>query len=424
MVTSTNTIPTTSTTDRLGGRSVLIAHPHRHHLYHTAHAYEEVDRLAEYLTRVWVGKPARLRPLEALPLKAISQRANRLRSYHDNSFENKAHVVTESLSQYLAFRALGTRRITRDTRRFSKIISDRAVRLNAALHMPCCYAKATFEIAKDQGITTILDQYTSDRRSARRMVEEDAEYFGMPIDKKSMATILDKSIELNEAEYELADFLVTGCQFSADTLIAAGVPAEKIIVTEYGADIETFTPTHNRRNTNEKLHIAFIGSGVIRKGLLHLLEAANAIGPQAVHIHIFGNHEMPESRRKRYTEVCTFYGHISRAQLNHHMARCHAFALPSLAERGGMSTYEAQAAGLPGIVTPNMGQIVRHKVNGFVVPAQQSAGIQEAIQYMLDNEDHRLEMTHAAVQAAKAQTWDRYGHELRQGLGLPQPATA
>ena len=51
------------------------------------------------------------------------------------------------------------------------------------------------------------------------------------------------------------------------------------------------------------------------------------------------------------------------------MAAADVFVFPSLFEGSAVVTYEALACGLPSIVTPNAGSVVRDGVDGFHVPA-------------------------------------------------------
>ena len=50
------------------------------------------------------------------------------------------------------------------------------------------------------------------------------------------------------------------------------------------------------------------------------------------------------------------------------MAAADVFVFPSLFEGSAVVTYEALACGLPSVVTPNAGSVVRDGLEGFVVP--------------------------------------------------------
>ena len=52
------------------------------------------------------------------------------------------------------------------------------------------------------------------------------------------------------------------------------------------------------------------------------------------------------------------------------MAAADVFVFPSLFEGSAVVTYEALACGLPSVVTPDAGSVVRDGVEGFVVPGR------------------------------------------------------
>ena len=51
------------------------------------------------------------------------------------------------------------------------------------------------------------------------------------------------------------------------------------------------------------------------------------------------------------------------------MAAADVFVFPSLFEGSAVVTYEALACGLPSVVTPSAGSVVRDGAEGFLVPA-------------------------------------------------------
>ena len=53
------------------------------------------------------------------------------------------------------------------------------------------------------------------------------------------------------------------------------------------------------------------------------------------------------------------------------MAAADVFVFPSLFEGSAVVTYEALATGLPSVVSPSAGSIVRDGIEGFVVPPSQ-----------------------------------------------------
>jgi glycosyltransferase involved in cell wall biosynthesis len=95
-------------------------------------------------------------------------------------------------------------------------------------------------------------------------------------------------------------------------------------------------------------------------------------------------------------------GRIPRSEIQRHYAWADVFLLPSICEGSATVTYEALAAGLPVICTPNTGSVVRDEVEGFIVPIRDSEAMTERILQLAQDEELRR------VMGAKARTrYDR-----------------
>lgn len=90
------------------------------------------------------------------------------------------------------------------------------------------------------------------------------------------------------------------------------------------------------------------------------------------------------------------------------------FMMLSLFDTFGMAVLEAMAAGLPAIVSPNVGakDVVEEGVNGFVIPAPgDSDAAARAIAAMADG-DARARLAAEAARTAARHTWDRTAEEV------------
>ncbi len=59
--------------------------------------------------------------------------------------------------------------------------------------------------------------------------------------------------------------------------------------------------------------------------------------------------------------------------------------LPSLCEGSATAVYEALAAGLPVICTPNTGSVVRHGIDGYIVPIRDVHETAQILRQLADN---------------------------------------
>jgi len=88
------------------------------------------------------------------------------------------------------------------------------------------------------------------------------------------------------------------------------------------------------------------------------------------------------------------------------------FLLPSLSEGSANVCFEALAAGLPVITTPNAGSVVRDGIEGFVVPIRSVDRIVAAIHKLTTDANLCEAMGRAAFTCAKHFSWAKYEEEL------------
>src|SRR5947207_337643 len=86
--------------------------------------------------------------------------------------------------------------------------------------------------------------------------------------------------------------------------------------------------------------------------------------------------------------------------------------LPSLAEGSAAVIYEALAAGLPIVTTPEAGSVVRDGIEGRIVPSRDPEALANAIAEIVKDREKRERMSHAARERAREFTWERYGERL------------
>ncbi|GAC1465250.1 MAG: hypothetical protein NVSMB9_04670 [Isosphaeraceae bacterium] len=90
------------------------------------------------------------------------------------------------------------------------------------------------------------------------------------------------------------------------------------------------------------------------------------------------------------------------------MAAADVFVFPSLFEGSAVVTYEALACGLPTIVTPNAGSIVRDGIEGFLIPPGNVEILAERMERIGKDFARRAAMSAAARSRAEEFDWPRY----------------
>lgn len=218
------------------------------------------------------------------------------------------------------------------------------------------------------------------------------------------------------AEWDAADLIICGSEFVRDSIAACGGPAERCRVVPYGVDVRryAFPP---RAPHGGPVRVLTVGEVGLRKGSPYVLEAARCLKGRAVFRMIGRLGVLPPAQAKLAAAV-ELTGPVPRAEIGDHLAWADLFLLPSLCEGSATAVYEALAAQLPVICTPNTGSVVRHGVDGFIVPIRDADAIVEAVALLAADPARRAGMGLNAGQRAAEFTLEHYGSRLLAALRL------
>ncbi len=272
-------------------------------------------------------------------------------------------------------------------------------------------ALATFRAARARGVTCLYDLPIAHWRTLRRLLAEEAEL--QPAWAATMEGLRDSAAKLarKDEELRLADRVVVASSFTRRSLEEHFGDALAVTVTPYGAPPPLVdAPAVRRRDA--PLHLLYAGHLAQRKGLAYLVAALARLdvpwrltlaGPKPAAAPAALEALLADPR-------CDWLGTVPHATLLEAMTRAHVFVFPSIVEGFGMVLYEAMAAGLPVITTPNTAgpDILTEGVEGFVVPIRDPDAIAERIAALAADEDRRQAMATAALATAAASGWRAY----------------
>jgi glycosyltransferase involved in cell wall biosynthesis len=219
-----------------------------------------------------------------------------------------------------------------------------------------------------------------------------------------------------DTECELADRILVGSQFAANTFIEEGFPAEKMIVIPYGVDVKRFSL--EQPEPKKIFRALFVGSIVQRKGISYLLRAYRRFKGPNTELVLVGSY--PDDMRPfiPFRDDFKHIPHVPQADLPEIYGNADVFVFPSLLEGMGLVVLEAMASGLPVITTPNgPGDLVRDGVDGFVVPIRDLDAIVEKLEYLHAHPEERLRMGQNARERAKMFTWEHYRAKVTNFIG-------
>lgn len=301
------------------------------------------------------------------------------------------------------------------TRRFDRIIAKNLERSRPDALLTFSDVASEFALPKcrELGIGSIVSVVCGEPSEERAIMAVEAEtaadFFpiylgGSPIDFIE----LDRLHERRVRDVELADRVLVPSRHLADRLIARGAASEKIAVVPYAADTRRFRPKANKIYLPNKCTFLFTGGICQRKGIKYLLEAWKRIRRPGLRLVMLGALPIDTTPLEPYRDLVEWPGRVSHAEVADVMADADVFVFPSLFEGSAVVTYEASACGLPSIVTPNAGSIVRDEIEGFVVPPRDVDSLAAAIDRIARDSNLREHMAKRARTRAEEFDWPRY----------------
>ncbi len=266
--------------------------------------------------------------------------------------------------------------------------------------------------AKERGIRTIHEQTIVNHRVERDLLRREQERFPAWQQTGTFGPCSDASIEREEEEQALADRIVCGSSFVKQH---SNRPADTYVIP-YGVDGNATAVRLTERDRNRPLRVLVVGYVNLRKGCEYTLEAARQLTGRAT-FRLVGDFGMvPERVLTGFRKHTELIGVIPRARVADHYRWADVLLLPSVCEGSATVTYEALQHGLPQIVTPNAGSLIRHGEDGFVVPVGDAASIVMYLDKLAGDESLRLSMARRASETARLADYDAYADRLGQFL--------
>lgn len=154
-----------------------------------------------------------------------------------------------------------------------------------------------------------------------------------------------------DESWRLADHIVCASTFTKRSLIEEGSDGATISVIPYGVDL----PQEPDFTAPDTFRALFVGTGVYRKGLHHLLAAwEKARLAKDARLTIVSRTIEPELMRlMKSVDGIDYRPGVSAVELDHLYATSTLFVMPSLVEGFGQVYLEALAHGLPVLGTAN-----------------------------------------------------------------------
>lgn len=172
--------------------------------------------------------------------------------------------------------------------------------------------------------------------------------------------------------FSRSDLILAVSESLRRTALAAGAPEERTVVHYQGIDTDTFVPSGAGAVEDRPLRVLFVGALIPRKRVDLLIRASQVLSRSVEHeLHVVGDGPL-----RRDLEGLAgpdphirFHGSVSREAVLRQMQEGDVLCLPSEREAAGLVLLEAQACGVPVVVTGGDGksEMLRDGETGSVI---------------------------------------------------------
>ena len=275
-------------------------------------------------------------------------------------------------------------------------------------------------VARDlrkRGTTIICDVRSQHIDIQEKLLQEEFENLGLTY--QSNESLLRTSFL---EEYEISDFIFTPSEYVTNSFIEKGISPLKLFTIPYGTNTTTYYNEQSPspvENTLRPFRILYVGQLNPGKGLHYLIKAFIKLNLPQSELVIFGSGNQNyksflDSIIPTNMDNIKFLGHVPQIKLREFYQNSDVFVLPSLSEGSALVIYEAMAAGLPIITTPNSGSVVRDGEDGYIIPIRDSEMLQEKIALLYENPDLRKNLAIKSLQRIQDFSWKQYRNRFTE----------
>jgi glycosyltransferase involved in cell wall biosynthesis len=393
-------------------------------LFHYAipRAVHRLGLLGRFYTDLWSGKSwGKL--LEAIPAGLRPDSLKRLLGRHAKDLPSE--LVTEFPT--LAFSYGFERRRARSAdeelrvhinagRRFCERIIGHGLRDCDGVYTTNSQGLELLVHARQRGMRTLSEQTIAPYAFERALLtEEQGRFPGWEEPMEPAREAVEAFAARERQEWAHCDRILCGSDFVRDAIRSVGGPAERCSVVPYGFDFPNQKAESGKRKAGGPLRVLTVGTVCLRKGMPYVAQAAEALRGQ-MKFRVVGPCRLLPAGLEKLRSVVELIGAVPRSEVRAHFQWADVFLFPSLCEGSATVCYEALAAGLPVICTPNTGSVVRDGVEGFLVPIRDVKFIVERLRQL--DADRRLlaTMSDAALARCEFFSMDAYATRLKTVL--------
>lgn len=273
--------------------------------------------------------------------------------------------------------------------------------------------ESVYQDAARAGVPICVERINCHRATARAILDAAYRRAGLP----ALHGITDPDLAAERRKLQMARWIFAPSPLVRDSLLAAGIPGDRILATSYGWSPGRVEPVERSRSAGGPATFLFVGLACIRKGthlLLRYWADAGLHGTLQLAGGIAPEIESVAGPLLRRPDV-RLLGYVDRVATAY--ARAEVFVFPTLEEGSALVVYEAMAHGLAVLTSPmGAGGIVRDGIEGIVLdPYDRDAWISQ-LRNLASDPELRARLGRAARERAAEYTWRDVGARRRHLL--------
>ncbi len=244
-------------------------------------------------------------------------------------------------------------------RYYSIAARDRARKTKSSLFLYSPYAWEAFTAAYSHRPRKILFQFHPHIDFERRVLTKDLEAHSqigcLDVRQNEMKLSAPVRAEQRNGSWKHADLIICASSFTRQTLVEAGADPKLCKVIPYGVDLPR--EEAGKARSKDRFEVLFVGSGIQRKGLHHLIMAWMAAKmPKGSRLTLVCRNIHPAmDKLARQDSSIRLLQRVSKEELSNLYCISSIFVMPSLIEGFGQVYLEALSFGCPVVGTPHTG---------------------------------------------------------------------
>ena len=277
--------------------------------------------------------------------------------------------------------------------------------------------QASFRRARLHGVSRIYLLPTAHHATVRRLMEREAAEFPEAFGNAELAhDFAVERQERKEEELKGANFVICPSDFVKRSVLAAGVPPERVVWMPFGAG----APGPVGQVPPKERVFLYVGKIAGRKGVHRLIRAWKRLGAYRSHrLRLIGDLELPDRFLKQYRGTFEHVKSMPRGRLGVEYGGAMAFVFNAIADGFGHVFAEAMACGTPVLASRNCGapDLISDGVEGKLFDYGDEEALAATLDWALSHPRELAEMGAAARQRAQQCSWDEFGQRFLRWMG-------